>query len=262
MTDTEPSTTLEIPAFYDRLAADYDGMTGFDKRFVQEKPFFRLLVERYGIRTALDAGSGTGFHALLLAQLGVNVTAVDLSQEMLDRLGQHAREMKLHVTSVAAGFQNLRETVSGEFDAVFCLGNSIPHLLTDLDLRVGLESFFSLLRPGGILFLQLLNYDRILSMRERVQSVKENQMATFIRFYDYQYHEGLILFNLLKLERKDRVIQHSLISVPLRPVTSVVLLETLAAAGFASVQTFGGIAMDPFDSRISKDLVVLATRAS
>jgi hypothetical protein len=31
-------------------------MTGFGKRFIQEKPFFKLLVESHHIATALDAG--------------------------------------------------------------------------------------------------------------------------------------------------------------------------------------------------------------
>jgi ubiquinone/menaquinone biosynthesis C-methylase UbiE len=77
--DVEPGTPLTVAKFYDALAPDYDTMTGFQKRFVHEKPFFRLLVEKYKIRTVLDAGCGTGFHSLLLAQLGVQVTAIDVS---------------------------------------------------------------------------------------------------------------------------------------------------------------------------------------
>ena len=55
-----------VTQFYDNLADDYDAMTGFEKRFVHERPFFNLLMQRYGITSALDAGAGTGFHSLLL----------------------------------------------------------------------------------------------------------------------------------------------------------------------------------------------------
>ena len=107
------AASTDIPAFYDSLAPDYDDMTGFGKRFVHEKPFFRLLVENHRIGTALDAGCGTGFHSLLLAQLGVRVTAVDVSAEMLDRLERHGREMGLPVNRVRSDFQASQGTSSG-----------------------------------------------------------------------------------------------------------------------------------------------------
>ncbi len=75
---TERSPMREVASFYDWLAPDYDLMTGFEKRFAHEEPFFRILLGRQTITTAVDAGCGTGFHSLLLAQLGVSVTAVDV----------------------------------------------------------------------------------------------------------------------------------------------------------------------------------------
>jgi len=77
MTIDPPATRKKprsIAKFYDLLAPDYDGMTGFADRFARETPAFQTLVRRYGIRQALDAGCGTGFHSILLSQLGVTVT--------------------------------------------------------------------------------------------------------------------------------------------------------------------------------------------
>lgn len=260
MTEAPEHARPGIAAFYDRLAPDYDAMTGFDKRFVQERPFFRLLVERKGIRTALDAGSGTGFHALLLAQLGVEVTAVDVSREMMDRLSAHARAMDLEVQPVLSTFQDLREYVHGPFDAVFCLGNSLPHLLTEDDLRRACENFHAVLRPGGMLFLQLLNYDRIMSSRTRVQSVKESGDATYVRMYDYEQAGDLILFNLLRLEKQGGEAGQTHLTVPLRALRSAGLTETLRRSGFADIRLFGGISMDAYDAASSRDLVVMSTR--
>src|SRR5512135_1969492 len=100
-----------IVAFYDSLASDYDAMTGFEKRLVQERPYFHRLVDRYGLTSAVDAGTGTGMHALLLAQLGVRVTAVDVSPEMLRRLSGHAREMQVEIDIVESGFQTLSSVI-------------------------------------------------------------------------------------------------------------------------------------------------------
>ncbi|HTP14037.1 MAG TPA: class I SAM-dependent methyltransferase, partial [Bacteroidota bacterium] len=172
-TDAETGSPQSVSEFYDALAPDYDTMTGFEKRFAHEKPFFRLLVEQYGIRKALDAGCGTGFHSLLLAQLGVDVTAIDISAAMVARVHEHSKSLHLRVDAVRAGFAEVRKVLKPGFDAVFVMGNSLAHLLTVSELQMSLSSFASILKPEGILFLQNLNYDRILDAKERVQSVKE-----------------------------------------------------------------------------------------
>jgi glycine/sarcosine N-methyltransferase len=258
MTENDTPASSRIPAFYDRLAPDYDDMTGFGKRFVHEKPFFRLLVENHHIATALDAGCGTGFHSLLLAQLGVRVTAVDVSGEMLDRLERHGREMGHDIRRVRSDFQGIKEVAPGPFDAVFCMGNTLPHLLGEADIRIALTDFSAILRPGGILFLQILNYDRILATRERIQSAKEINGVTFVRFYDFDDSRGLVLFNILRLEKKEDRLTTGLITVPLLPVTSARVMSILETTGYKQIRAFGGVAMDPFNPELSKDLVIIA----
>jgi glycine/sarcosine N-methyltransferase len=248
----------KVAGFYDWLAPEYDRMTGFEKRFVHEKPFFRLLVDRYGIRSAVDAGCGTGLHSLLLAQLGVAVTAVDVSSDMLSLLETHARGSNLLITPLESSFRELPLKLHTSFDSLFCLGNSLAHLLSESDLRESLRSFAAVLRTGGILFIQILNYDRILANRERVQSVKEADGVTYVRFYDYE--NDLIRFNILKLERRGGGISHELNSVTLRPVLNKDLLATLEEVGFEDLRIFGGISMEEFNPQSSKDLVVLAVK--
>lgn len=247
----------DVAAFYDALAPQYDEMTGFQKRFVQEKPFFRLLVEKYSITTALDAGCGTGFHSLLLAQLGVKVTGIDLSQDMLRRAKQHARELGLTVEFLQASFATpLRER---QFDAIFCLGNSLVHILTMAELRGTLRGFAQMLSPGKILFLQNLNYDKILAQKERVQSIKESDGTTYIRFYDYG--EEAITFNLLTVRKIAGSIEQNVRSIELRPLRRAELASLLNESGFEDIKCYGGISMEQFQPDTSKDLVVLARKS-
>ena len=255
-TEQPLDSNLSVMAFYDALAPEYDEMTGFQKRFVHEKPFFRLLVEKFGIRTALDAGCGTGFHSFLLAQLGVDVTAADISPEMLKIVRRHAKELGANVKVVESSFQSLPRLVPQAFDAVVSMGNSLAHLLTADELRASLECFSSILKPGGVLFLQNLNYDRILAHRERVQSVKEHGEKTFVRFYDYT--ESGVSFNILTIDKSNPSTQQSLRSVPLRPILKDELLETLRECRFEELKAYGSISMEEFQTEVSKDLVVLA----
>lgn len=248
----------EIRTFYDDLAGHYDLMTGFPRRFAQERPFFRMLVEKHGIRTALDAGTGTGFHGLLLAQLGVSVTAIDVSREMLREAERHARELDLNIEFAETPFQAVHDTLGRQFDLVLSMGNSLAHLESETDLHESLAQFFACTKPGGLLFLQNLNYDRILAQKEKVQSVKEDGDTTFVRFYDFEGDH--VVFNMLRIHRENGIVHQQNSTVRLRPLLQKDLEGSLAAAGYTDIRAFGSIALSEFVPLESKDLVVLARR--
>ncbi len=247
-----------IEGFYDRLAPDYDAMTMFEKRFVHEGPFFRLLVQRYRIDSALDAGCGTGFHAIALARLGVSVTAVDISARMLEELARHTAGLGLDIRTVQAHLAELSPRITGPFGGVFCMGNTLAHMLTKQDLSATLQAFAGVLAPGGILFTQVLNYDRILLTRPALQSVKETPGGTFTR--SYEYRGDLIRFTIRKRPARAGAGEEREQSVELRPVRSAELAALLAAAGFVEVHSYGSVAMEQFDPGASRDFVVLARR--
>jgi ubiquinone/menaquinone biosynthesis C-methylase UbiE len=252
--------TQAIEEFYDRLAPDYDAMTTFEKRFIQEEPFFRLLVQRYQITSALDAGCGTGFHAILLARLGVRVTAVDVSSRMLHELARHTSGLGLDIRTVQTQFAELPTRVSGPFDALFCMGNSLAHLLTHEELRASLKAFARLLVPGGVFFAQVLNYDRILRTRPEIQSVKQTNLGTFTR--SYEYLGETIRFTIRKASGVQDDNKERVQTVNLRPVLAAEFTALLAETGFDEVHTFGSVAMEEYDPENSKDIVVLARRAA
>ncbi len=246
---------LDIPSFYDWLSRDYDRMTAFDQRFVRERPFIKLLVDNYHITKALDAGTGTGFHALLLAQLGVEVTAVDISPAMVEALMRRALSMDLVVTPLVAPFQDLPALVTNPQDAVFSMGNTLAHSESRKDLLSTLTAFRRLLRPGGVLFAQVLNYRKILSTRERMQIVREAGPTKFVRWYEYSGDR--IRFHITQEELSTgKMLEEK--SVELRPVLDDELRQSLSEAGFGEIRIHGGITMEPFDALNSKDCVVLA----
>jgi glycine/sarcosine N-methyltransferase len=258
-TEAGTITMDSVESFYDRLAPDYDAMTTFEKRFIQEEPFFRLLVQRYRIASALDAGSGTGFHSILLARLGVSVTAVDISSRMIAELSRHTAQLGVNIRTVQSRFAELPSRVSGPFDAIFCMGNSLAHLLSTKETGEALRAFARLLPPDGILFTQVLNYDRILLTRPQVQSVKETPQGVFTR--SYEYLGDTIRFSITKRPIDGGPGEEHVQSVELRPVISREYLNLLKEAGFDEVRAFGSVAMERFDPVESRDLVVLARRA-
>ncbi|MFN0158390.1 MAG: class I SAM-dependent methyltransferase [Bacteroidota bacterium] len=243
--------------FYDRLAPDYDQMTGFEGRFVRERSAFKVLVDNHCITTALDAGCGTGFHSFLLARLGVAVTAVDLSAAMLEGLRRHSSEENLTIAVLQASFQELPQRLSVSFDGIFCMGNALSHLLTDQDLRMALNNFSTMLNPGGLLVLQLLNYERILDQRPRVLNTRKIGATIYTRYYEYE--NPLIRFNISK-SREGNEQPDEIITTTLRPILQKELSVIVRDAGFESTKCFGSISMTEYLPATSQDLVVLALR--
>jgi SAM-dependent methyltransferase len=248
-----------VADFYDALAPEYDLMTGFEQRVVTDRPFFRLIVERYGIKRAVDAGCGTGFHSFLLAQLGVDVTAVDISSAMLRKLSERAAALNVQIRTVRTDFRSLAADVPGTYDAVFCLGNTLAHLPSDEELRTALTNFSSLLIPGGIVVLQIVNFESILTSQQRVQSVRERGDKIFVRFYDFEPTN--IRFNILTLERHEGSLMHRLQSVYLRPIRPSELRTVVQCCGLEEPALYGGISLEAFDPERSPDVVLIARKA-
>jgi glycine/sarcosine N-methyltransferase len=249
---TDPS---DIPAFYDWLSHEYDRMTSFEERFARERPSIQALVDVHGIRTALDAGTGTGFHALLLAQLGVRVTAVDISPAMIEELLRHAAGMSIEVTGLVGSFEEIPDLVHSPQDAVFSLGNTLAHSESRQDLLSTLTAFRRVLRPGGVLIAQLLNYRRILSSRESVQIVREAGSTRFVRWYEYAGDRIRFHVTREQIGSGEPAVTRSVV---LRPVTDDELGAVLPEAGFDDVRFAGGITLAPYDPVTSKDCVVTA----
>jgi glycine/sarcosine N-methyltransferase len=245
----------DITGFYDSISGEYDRMTGFEQRFVRERPFIKMLVDRHGIQTALDAGTGTGFHALLLAQLGVQVTAVDISPAMISALEGHAASMGVSIATVVAPFRDLPDLIRKPQDVVFSLGNTMAHASSHDELVEFLVAFRRVLRPGGMLLLQLLNYRRVLAAKESTQIVREEGDTRYVR--SYAYEDTRVRFNITR-EYAGGVQPANTISVLLTPFTDDDLRAGLVAAGFADVRIYGSIAMETYETDRSKDCVVLA----
>jgi len=258
MTETDSTDREAVTAFYEGLAPDYDAMTAFGDRFVRERPFIRLLVERFSIRRAADAGSGTGFHALLLAELGVDVTAVDLSAAMVRKLRAHATDRALRLRASVGDIRELPRHLGAPVDAVVCMGNTLAHLVRDDELEEALQAFASSLKSGGVALIQLVNFDRLLADRPTIQSIRQDGGVTFVRFYEYDSRG--VRFHLLKIWNEGSTTTHRLQSVRLHPLRQETMKRALKHAGFAEVSTYGGISLEEFQPTTSKDLVLLARR--
>ena len=115
---TTGSVSEEIRQFWDEDAAVYDDSPEHHPRRPHERAAWSATLRRLlpdPPARVLDAGAGTGFLSLLLAAQGYQVTAMDLSTGMLERLRAKATGQGLDVEIVRA---DAASPPDGPFDAV------------------------------------------------------------------------------------------------------------------------------------------------
>ncbi len=250
---------------YDSLSADYDHFVHWPGRLALEMPFIEtqlhaLVSEDRPLRV-LDAACGTGMHTIELARRGYLSTGADLSAGMIAQARQNAQAACVQVDFQVAGFGELADRFWG-FDAVLCLGNSLPHLLSEAALASALRDFKACLRPGGLLIIQNRNFDAVLARQERWMNPEPysegNQEWIFVRFYDFD-PDGLISFHIITLARCGvSPWQQKVSSTRLYPQRQAMLEDALKVAGFANVAVFGDLTSNPFDPNTSPNLVLAA----
>jgi 2-polyprenyl-3-methyl-5-hydroxy-6-metoxy-1,4-benzoquinol methylase len=258
---------------YDTFSNDYDRFVNWNNRLAGELPFIEAqlatVVSAAGRSVrVLDAACGTGMHAIALAQRGHTCAGADLSASMIDRARGNAAAAGVEIPFLAVGFGELANAFGGGFDAVLCLGNSLPHLLTPADLADALVDFAACLRPGGLLLIQNRNFDAVIASRQRWMEPQAHSESRgegvgewlFLRFYDFEPN-GLIQFNIVTLRRLGNAAwEQSITSTRLRPLLHGELVSALEQAGFKQVTAYGGLNGSPFDAGASGNLVLAAHR--
>lgn len=246
--------TMSPEQFYDAVSQQYDAMTDFSARVAREAAALTPLLEQFRVRTAVDMGCGTGAHVLALASLGVRATGVDLSDRMLAHARSHAAEHP-DAAFLRGDFLTTFPPSLPSADAIFCLGNSLPHIESTGRLQAVFAHWKRHLSPGGRIIVQLLNYARILRERERIVAIRRDGPLTVVRFYDFT--EPRITFNILTVTDAATGPGHTLVSTPLTPFTAGDIADAARAAGCATVELRSSLRLDPW-SEDAKDAIVIA----
>jgi glycine/sarcosine N-methyltransferase len=271
---------LDSREFYDRQAALYEVMNDWPARLSLELPFVRRVLEQTHARTVLDVACGGGHHALALAREGYTVSGADLSGEMIAQAKQNAEQASSSIRFEQAGFADLGARFASEaFDAMLCLGNSLPHVLTEEDQLAALTAMRGRLRNDGVLVLQNLNYDLRWKNRPRFFALNpvtlDGRLALVWRMADYHDpgtrvagldgpcpQPGLITFHIATIEQGAHEAgqwQASVKSTLQRPLFANDLTHWLKSVGFQDIELFGGMDGSPFDADSSPDLVIVAS---
>ena len=243
--------------FYNEISSYYDQMIPFEKRLAGLQEQLAPLVRKYKITSALDIGSATGATCIALSQLGVQSAGLESAALMVKLARQRCREYNQKIFFKQADMLN-RGAIDRKVEAIFILANTVSHLLNKRDLNRLLTNFRSWLEPGGLVVIQLLNYKRILSERERIVKIYNNQERTFVRFYDFG--KKVISFNLLTVENRPGVCNFQLSSIPIRGWQPDEIKSALEKRKFVKIRQYGSLKGDRFIPSKSNDIVLICQK--
>jgi len=139
------------------------------------QPALLALAEAGAIRgRVLDAGCGTGEHALMAAGLGLDATGVDLAPNALRIAQQKARDRGLTARFLCQDARRLAD-LGESFDTVLDCG--LFHIFGDEDRAAYVEALHAVLEPGGHYFMLCFSDQQPGDWRHRI--TREEIAAAF-----------------------------------------------------------------------------------
>jgi SAM-dependent methyltransferase len=239
--------------FGERVAEQYDESSAdmFEPAVVD--PVADFLADLAGHGAALELGIGTGRIALLLAQRGIRVHGIDLSEAMVARLRAKPGAEQIGVT--IGDFATT--TVEGQFSVAYLVFNTIMNLTTQDEQIACFQNIAAQLEPGGRFVIEVMVPAlQRLPPGETVRAF--NVSPTKLGFDEYDVaSQGLISHHYSVVDG-----QLKAVSVPFRYVWPSELDLMARLAGMTLRERWSGWKREPFTSDSTKHVSVWEKTAS
>lgn len=141
-----------------------------DKDYAKECDFLEEIFRKYAEsmpRTIVDAGCGTGGHALILAERGYEVTGIDQSKEMIAIAKKKAAQTK---TCTHFHKMNMIDFKLGRrFDVCISMFAAVDYVTANEELQRCFSSVRKHLKPGSLFIFDYWNGPAVLTIRPSVK---------------------------------------------------------------------------------------------
>jgi glycine/sarcosine N-methyltransferase len=241
---------------FGEVAGDYDRM--FPRDFAEDKRVLSRAFKGHKVRTVLDCACGTGPHVALLAGQGYEVTGSDSSEPMLEEARARLAEQELTADLVHAQWQNLPGTLNKRFDAVICIGNSLPLAGTDSEVQAAVQGMFDVVSPGGVLVIQNRNMDKM--KRERPEAIlnEADQPGNYTLFI-FEYQDPMVIYKIFYIVtgREHEVAYHEF---PMNLLVRAKFDRMLQGVGASAWRHFGDSYFSPFSPAKSPRMITVVEK--
>lgn len=199
------------------------------------------------MQTVHDAGCGTGRHTTYFAQWGYTVEGSDLSEGMLAKAKERAKERGLEIQFTVSPFQELQQRAQLKADGVLCAGLGIAHLVDEQDLQRGLENLFGIMNTGGVIIFENRRLEDLVNASTKTSfgplQVYSADSAETLNFRVLQHNgDHTVTYNVISFKNDaEEGWDYDVRSFPLWSGITAKLQEMLPEVGFSDVEVVAGV---------------------
>lgn len=231
---------------YHALAVSYDRLTS-DVDYSAVVDFYRqiLALEKLSPRTAADLACGTGSVALLLAKDGIQVTGVDMSEEMLCAAMQKVEAYDNVPTFVCQKLQQLH--LPRGVDLAVCALDSLDYIVDPEDCREAIRRIYRCLNPGGCFIFDVNTPEKLKKMDGQV-FLDEDEDVYCVWRGEFDEKTNICSYGMDLFQRRGNAWHRSFEEHQEYAYSQEQLTEYLRQAGFTHIQVFGDRKLTPPES--------------
>ncbi len=228
---------------YHALAVSYDRLTN-DVDYRKTVSFYKQIMQREGVcpRTAVDLACGTGSVAILLAQDGLQVTAVDLSPEMLTVAQQKAQHLSSPPLFVCQPLQELY--LPRGVDLAVCALDSLDYITDPTDCEKAIQRVYKALNPGGLFIFDVNTPEKLRAMDGQVFLDEDDDVYCVWRG-SFDEESNICSYGMDLFQRQGNVWQRSFEEHQEYAYSQAQLTAYLRKAGFNRIRFYGDCRFTP-----------------
>jgi len=221
---------------YHNLAVSYDRLTN-DVDYKATVDFYYEILKREGLkpRTAVDLACGTGSVAVILAEKGLQVTAVDLSEEMLTVARQKAMELENQPLFLCQPLQALY--LPRAVDLAVCALDSLDYITDPADCKEAIRRVYKVLNPGGIFIFDVNTPEKLRAMDGQVFLDEDDDVYCVWRG-EFDEETNICSYGMDLFQRKGSLWERSFEEHREYAYSREQLVDYLKAAGFTHISVY------------------------
>ena len=203
------------------------------------------------VKNVLDMAAGSGRHAVIFAKKGFNVTAVDLSENLISIGKQNAKIDNVRIDFVHSDIRHFNPNI--KYHLILNLFTSIGYFEKDEENYFILSKAYKLLENNGHFVLDYFNK----------RFVENNLVPSTVDEFDgsvitqNRFIEGERIIKEITIDNKGKINKY-LESV--RMFSKDELINMMQKLGFRTIKTFGDFMGNSFELESSPRIIIIACK--
>jgi len=224
-----------MDAYHD-LAVSYDRLTN-DVDYGATVAFYYEILKREGLvpRTCVDLACGTGSVTAILAEKGLRVIGVDMSEEMLTVAQQKACELENPPMFLCQSLQKLY--LPRGVDMAVCALDSLDYITDPEDCAEAIRRVYKVLNPGGIFIFDVNTPEKLRAMDGQVFLDEDDDVYCVWRG-EFDEETNICSYGMDLFQRRGETWERSFEEHREYAYSQEQLVGYLKAAGFTHIRVY------------------------